>query len=186
MRIGATSVNVEPFSLSCRSAVALALWERHFMQPAALRHFGLACESPGALWQLCLPQRKRWRGWPPQSTRHCGRARRRGIRAKQWPQDTVRTDWNGTPRKCPSFARFTLDVPGIRRGARPRVQRGALRPPASRPRLLQALSVGVRTAQHGRCHVCAHCVELRAGFVKHLVLREEHRVLRLRQCLRIR
>jgi hypothetical protein len=41
VRIEATSVAVEPFSLSCRSAVALALWERHVLQPAALRAFGV-------------------------------------------------------------------------------------------------------------------------------------------------
>jgi hypothetical protein len=29
----------EPFALSCRSAVALALWERHVMQPAARAYF---------------------------------------------------------------------------------------------------------------------------------------------------
>jgi len=31
---------VEPFVLSCRAAVALALWETHVVQPAARRHFG--------------------------------------------------------------------------------------------------------------------------------------------------
>jgi hypothetical protein len=41
VRIEATSVRVgEPFTLSCRSAVSLALWERHVLMPAALRHFG--------------------------------------------------------------------------------------------------------------------------------------------------
>ena len=40
VRIEATTTGVgEPFSLSCRSAVALALWERHVMQPAAHRYF---------------------------------------------------------------------------------------------------------------------------------------------------
>ena len=40
VRIEATTAGVgEPFSLSCRSAVALALWERHVMQPAAQRYF---------------------------------------------------------------------------------------------------------------------------------------------------
>jgi hypothetical protein len=29
----------EPFSLSCRAAVALALWEKHVLTPAAERHF---------------------------------------------------------------------------------------------------------------------------------------------------
>jgi hypothetical protein len=41
VRVEATTAGVEPFSLSCRSAVALALWERHFMQPAAVRDFGV-------------------------------------------------------------------------------------------------------------------------------------------------
>ena len=39
--IEATSVAVQPFPLSCRSAVALALWERHVMHPAALESFGV-------------------------------------------------------------------------------------------------------------------------------------------------
>lgn len=30
----------EPFSLTCRAAVSLALWERHSLQPAAQRFFG--------------------------------------------------------------------------------------------------------------------------------------------------
>ena len=29
-----------PLTLSCRAAVSLALWERHTVEPAALRHFG--------------------------------------------------------------------------------------------------------------------------------------------------
>lgn len=38
-----TSATVAPaFALSCRSAVALAMWERHVMQPAAQAHFGQA------------------------------------------------------------------------------------------------------------------------------------------------
>ena len=41
VRIEATSASVAAFSLSCRSAVALALWERHYMQPAAARNFGV-------------------------------------------------------------------------------------------------------------------------------------------------
>jgi hypothetical protein len=41
VRIEATSVAVDPFTLSCRSAVALALWERHVLQPSALRAFGV-------------------------------------------------------------------------------------------------------------------------------------------------
>src|SRR5688500_17725356 len=40
VRIERTSVRVsEPFTLSCRSAVALALWERHVLQPAARARF---------------------------------------------------------------------------------------------------------------------------------------------------
>ena len=40
VRIEATSVAVgEPFTLSCRSALALALWERHVVQPAARTQF---------------------------------------------------------------------------------------------------------------------------------------------------
>jgi len=31
----------QPFSLTCRSAVSLALWEKHAVTPAAERHFGL-------------------------------------------------------------------------------------------------------------------------------------------------
>jgi hypothetical protein len=42
LRIDATSVSVgTPFPLSCRSAVSLALWERHVLQPQALAHFGV-------------------------------------------------------------------------------------------------------------------------------------------------
>lgn len=41
VRIDRTSVAVgKPFSLSCRAAVSLALWERHGLQPAARREFG--------------------------------------------------------------------------------------------------------------------------------------------------
>lgn len=40
VRITATGVNIgTAVSLSCRSAVALALWEQHVLQPAALAHF---------------------------------------------------------------------------------------------------------------------------------------------------
>ena len=40
VRVRATSVAVgEPFVLSCRSALALALWERHVMQPVARAYF---------------------------------------------------------------------------------------------------------------------------------------------------
>ena len=42
LRVDATSVSVgTPFPLSCRSAVALAMWERHVLQPQALVHFGV-------------------------------------------------------------------------------------------------------------------------------------------------
>jgi hypothetical protein len=38
-----TSADVgEEFSLTCRTAVSLALWERHVLQPAARRYFGMA------------------------------------------------------------------------------------------------------------------------------------------------
>lgn len=41
LRIDATSIAVgTPFTLSRRSAVALALWEQHVLQPQALAHFG--------------------------------------------------------------------------------------------------------------------------------------------------
>jgi len=41
VRIEATTARVDPaFTLSCRSAVALALWERHVLQPAASAAFG--------------------------------------------------------------------------------------------------------------------------------------------------
>ena len=41
VRIEATTARVDPaFTLSCRSAVALALWERHVLQPAASATFG--------------------------------------------------------------------------------------------------------------------------------------------------
>ncbi|HEY5808959.1 MAG TPA: extensin family protein, partial [Povalibacter sp.] len=30
----------EPFAVSCREALSLALWERHVLQPAARKHFG--------------------------------------------------------------------------------------------------------------------------------------------------
>ena len=40
VRVRATSVAVgEPFTLSCRSALALALWERHVVQPVARAYF---------------------------------------------------------------------------------------------------------------------------------------------------
>ena len=34
------SVRVEPFVLSCRAAVSLALWDRHVLQPAAEKYLG--------------------------------------------------------------------------------------------------------------------------------------------------
>jgi hypothetical protein len=41
VRVTRTSAGVgEAFTLSCRSAVALALWEQHIVQPAARVHFG--------------------------------------------------------------------------------------------------------------------------------------------------
>jgi hypothetical protein len=41
VRIEATSAAVgEPFTLSCRTAVPLAIWEVHVLQPAAREHFG--------------------------------------------------------------------------------------------------------------------------------------------------
>lgn len=40
-RISRTSVAVgEPFALSCRTALSLAMWERHALQQAAQRHLG--------------------------------------------------------------------------------------------------------------------------------------------------
>ena len=41
VRVDRTSSRVsKPFSLSCRAAVSLALWERHVLVPAAQKHFG--------------------------------------------------------------------------------------------------------------------------------------------------
>ncbi len=41
VRMERTSVSIgEPFALSCRAAVSLALWERHVLQPAAQAHLG--------------------------------------------------------------------------------------------------------------------------------------------------
>jgi len=41
VRVLSTSVNISaPFILSCRSAVALAMWEHHIVLPAARLHFG--------------------------------------------------------------------------------------------------------------------------------------------------
>lgn len=41
VRIDQTASDIgEPFSLSCRAAVSLALWELHVLQPAALEHYG--------------------------------------------------------------------------------------------------------------------------------------------------
>ena len=41
VRIGKTSAEVgKSFTLTCRSAVSLALWEQHALQPAAQRYFG--------------------------------------------------------------------------------------------------------------------------------------------------
>ncbi|MBC8056434.1 MAG: extensin family protein [Rhizobiales bacterium] len=41
VRIESTSAQIgEPFTLSCRTAVSLALWERHALQPAATRMLG--------------------------------------------------------------------------------------------------------------------------------------------------
>ena len=43
VRIDRTASRVnESFSLSCRAAVSLALWERHVLQPAAEKNFGQA------------------------------------------------------------------------------------------------------------------------------------------------
>jgi len=41
VRIESTTADVgEPFTLSCRAAVALAIWELHVLQPASLERFG--------------------------------------------------------------------------------------------------------------------------------------------------
>ncbi|MET0535616.1 MAG: extensin family protein [Steroidobacter sp.] len=41
VRISETSAKVNaPFSLSCRAAVSLAMWERHVLAPVASKHFG--------------------------------------------------------------------------------------------------------------------------------------------------
>jgi hypothetical protein len=41
VRIDRTTATVgEPFTLTCRAAVSLALWERHVLQPAALEYLG--------------------------------------------------------------------------------------------------------------------------------------------------
>ena len=41
VRIERTASGIgQPFSLSCRAAVSLALWERHVLAPAARKHFG--------------------------------------------------------------------------------------------------------------------------------------------------
>jgi hypothetical protein len=41
VRIDRTTAKVgEPFTLTCRAAVSLALWERHVLQPAAVEHLG--------------------------------------------------------------------------------------------------------------------------------------------------
>jgi len=41
VRISQTSANVGPaFALTCRSAVSLAMWERHVLQPSAERYYG--------------------------------------------------------------------------------------------------------------------------------------------------
>ncbi len=41
LRIQRMHMNVsEPFAVSCRQALSLAMWERHVVQPAAQRHFG--------------------------------------------------------------------------------------------------------------------------------------------------
>jgi hypothetical protein len=41
VRVEATSASIgQAFTLSCRTAVALALWEHHVVQPAARAHFG--------------------------------------------------------------------------------------------------------------------------------------------------
>jgi hypothetical protein len=43
VRIDRTTADVgEPFTLTCRTAVSLALWERHVLQPTALEHLGSA------------------------------------------------------------------------------------------------------------------------------------------------
>lgn len=40
VRIARTGVAVEPFTLSCRAALSLAMWERHVLQPQARRWLG--------------------------------------------------------------------------------------------------------------------------------------------------
>lgn len=45
VRIERTTARVSgPFSLTCRAAVSLAMWEHHVLQPAAMRHFGSPVE----------------------------------------------------------------------------------------------------------------------------------------------
>lgn len=46
LRIERTSIGVgQPFSLSCRAALSLALWERHVLQAAAQSHLGTRVET---------------------------------------------------------------------------------------------------------------------------------------------
>jgi hypothetical protein len=46
VKISRTSAAVsEPFALTCRTAVSLALWERHTLQPAAQQLYGTAVEK---------------------------------------------------------------------------------------------------------------------------------------------
>ncbi|WP_119157935.1 extensin family protein [Caldimonas tepidiphila] len=47
VRIEATGLRIgKPLALSCPAAVALALWERHVLQPAAQGHFGRIYSPP--------------------------------------------------------------------------------------------------------------------------------------------
>ena len=118
LRIARTSVAVgEPFALSCRSALALAMWERHALQQARPR----AGQSGGdrTLRLVLLPQPLRPRGRP--AHRHatadatsptCAEDGRR-VRAGDWQRATIPRTRSGVPRAARDGA---CDV---RRRARP-------------------------------------------------------------------
>lgn len=62
VKVSRTSVAVgEPFALSCRAAVALALWEEHVLQTRRARPSRQTRGATRALRQLLVPQRL----WPP-------------------------------------------------------------------------------------------------------------------------
>ncbi len=129
-----------PFMLSCRAALSLALWERHSLLPVSqqllgatprrIDHFGsFACRN--------VYGREGGRRSQHASADALDVA---GFVFSDGRRITVARDWGERRQRCALPARRACRrVPLLRRRLRPRIQRRARRPPASRPRPVSGL-----------------------------------------------